>query len=247
MWEFSAVISREHIDLSVMFWSRIESFVKTYKGVTIENTNENITITISIPKKQMPEAMDGLHDIISEILVLYFKANYLEKNLQLPLVSEKSKKALLKALAVFDKKTDIDFVKKQLSITKQLHLESFYEFKLVELRLRWQEICELMQDNVNYLLLTDSFNDLTRYLIRNTEPEIESIYLYISQDKLIIRDFDGNNLCEPILMSCDDFEIKVVYEMIYLAPRKIFFKFDAQKNKKLSDEINELFLEKVLN
>ena len=65
----------------------------------------------------------------------------------------------------FDRETDRYIVSHNLMLKKSLHLESFYEFKLQKLRLKWSELIKLANENAGYLLCNDTFIDLLKFLI----------------------------------------------------------------------------------
>lgn len=245
MFEFSIVVDKKDAELCFLIWNKIEKIMENYKGVSISNTNDNITITLFIQKKNKTFSLALLRDVIAECIVVYFKSKFLASHLSIPTSNESCKTALLKALSVFDKRADVELVKSQIPLSKRVHLSSLFEFKLSWIKKRWLEICEILQNNVDYLLFSNSFDELTKYLISTTDAELDAVFVYIGEEQIIIRDKVGNNLAAPIPTNDENSDIIAISELISLAPKNVYLKFDQAKNRELSNKISGLFCDKI--
>ena len=59
--------------------------------------------------------------------------------------------AYIKALTLYDVDTDMALLNASFDIDKQLYVDSFIRFKLNDLVRMWQELCDLIMSNINYL------------------------------------------------------------------------------------------------
>ena len=65
-----------------------------------------------------------------------------------------------------------------MELKKNLHIESFYNFKLSALREKWKELVTLANDNSDYLIGDDAFFDLLKFLIDNLEVSESEITIF---------------------------------------------------------------------
>src|SRR5699024_9332215 len=93
-----------------------------------------------------------------------------------------------KALINFDKETDYFLISKALNFNEFLYLESFYQFKLIKLRDKWSELIRLANENRDYLVSSDAFFDLLKFLIDNLD---------ICKDEIdVVEEGDGYHIYE---------------------------------------------------
>ena len=122
-----------------------------------------------------------------------------------------------KALINFDKETDFYLISKNLNLQKNLYLDSFYFFKLRSLREKWSELVTLANENSDYLVSSDAFFDLLKFLIDNLEIGEDEINVFEDEKGFSIslgRDAQD--------MQCSDLSREgLVSSLIELCPKKI--------------------------
>ncbi len=242
--EYCIIFPKYKNDIFIHFWKKFELLAQKLKNITIQNEEENIRLCYSI-KKNNKGVFEQINKLLSESIVLNYKYKFMTDNLILPSDYKHYKDALCKSLAVFDRSTDILDVLSLLEINTTLNVDSFYAFKLAGLRARWKEITDLFIDNMSNMIYSNSFVELIRYLIMTTESCGEDVFVYSFNDIIYLRNKDGSNLSEPIIVQ-EDYLPAVVSELILIAPTNIYLKYDLTTKNELTDIIIDLFAEKVV-
>ncbi len=182
MWEFSLNLSNE--ELAKYLLSNIKVIVKQTGGVVTSHKENGYTrILIGVNEVSREQLEKTLSRFITEVICTYYKSSFLDKFLFLPQHDKMGVLAFKKALLNFDRETDYYIIQKNLSFESDLYLESFYEFKLKNLKNKWTELVALANENRDYLISADAFNDLLKFLVDNLD---------ICEDEVnIIEDEEG--------------------------------------------------------
>jgi len=191
MWEYSISINNSNkkvldfiFDTSKKYLSNIGGIVTLYKNL------DSSMIIYAVEEDKKEKVQTFISKCITRTIGLFFKNNFLDEHLYLPISDDISKVAFKKALINFDKETDFYIISRALSFDKELYLESFYNFKLPKLREKWEELISLANENKDYLLNSEVFYDLLKFLVDNidiSESEID-----IVEDEDGYRIFSGN-------------------------------------------------------
>lgn len=243
MFEIKVACSRENTDLALMLWNKLEKNMNLFKGVSINNNKNFIIIDITTNSKNHDFVCSYLRNICSNIIIKYFKNQYIKQNLEVVINDEFARAALYSALTNFDKKSDEKLIKQKLALGEIIYLDSFFNFMSADIKKRWQEICEIMQENINILLLSNSIYDLIRYLVKSIEPEIDNVYLAMGEKGVAIKDFEGNNIV--FYNDFDSNETNIIEKLIDLSPAKVHLKYEQSRYNNIVDKINDIFCEKV--
>ena len=170
MWEYSVTFNQESEEVVSSFLNIVKKEVLKHNGIVVlTKQSSNRKIVIAVDKTYKQEMEICLLKAVSFIICNYFKEEFLDKHLCLSNKDEMSMIAFKKALINFDKETDYFIISKNLTFEGNLYLTSFYKFKLVKLREKWQELIKLANENRDYLISTDAFNDLLKFLIDNLD------------------------------------------------------------------------------
>ena len=229
----------------LMFWKKFEKEIINLKNVSIKNDDDHIMVIFTI-KRGGKGVKQKITDILVESVVIYYKNKFLEENIALPEEYTLYKNALCKSLALFDRLEDITEVKENFCLTSYLNINSFYFFKLADVRTRWKSICDLFKENLDVVLASDSFVELIKYLISTTEPSCDVALIYIDNAKICIKNNNGEDLTEPINLRDASSGFLVANELISIAPGKIKIKYNSEENTELTNTIKNLFDEKVV-
>ncbi len=219
MWEFSLNLdNREPAD---MLFNSIKDLTTKLGGiVTSTCENGHTSIIIGMDESKREEIENYLSRAITQTICTYYKESFLDKYLFLPQHDKIGVVAFKKALLNFDRETDYYLVEKSLSFNKNLYIESFYEFKLKNLKAKWTELVALANENRDYLISADSFLDLLKFLVENLdicEDEINVIEedngykIYLGCNEGLQNDYNETVLNEEGLIS----------SIIDLSPQKI--------------------------
>ncbi len=218
MWELSISIGVKNLDVAKYIYQTLKSKSEEFEAVvTCYEQFDNFFILFACPEAFQVRATLEIERCIVKVICNFYKEKFLAENLRLPLHENMSMMAFKKALINFDKETDFYLISKNLELDKNLHLDSFYHFKLKSLRDKWTELITLANENGDYLVSNDAFFDLLKFLIDNLE---------VCEDEInVFEDENGYFIKQP---NCEDegkykslSKENLVTSLIELSPKKI--------------------------
>lgn len=233
-------------DLFLLFWKQFEKKVDNLKDVVIENTGENIVLSYKIPPKAPKLTNKMIKLWLADAIVVYNKEKYIKSNFKPPALDNLALDLIARALSVFDKASDVEYVYDKLKGLKTINVRSLYVFRLASLRFKWQEICDLFSRNLPNLLEAEVFVEFMRYLLVATESSQVDVYLFIENNILYVKDKQDNDLTEPVNITGNRGYAKAIMELISIAPRSIIICSRINSSPELEECINNLFATKVV-
>ncbi|MCL2587590.1 MAG: hypothetical protein FWE31_05165, partial [Firmicutes bacterium] len=167
--------------------------------------------------------VEVLRDAIAEIIINDCKSHYILENMKLPIHDNFDRHLFITALCEFDREMDKYLVMEILEISPVFVLSSFYDFKLSNLKKRWDEICLIANDNVENLVVEGNFFELLKYLISNLEQRLDEVFLECIQDEVRLYDRQMKELSISYINQSLPSSMRAVSILIHNNPRKIFF------------------------
>ncbi len=226
MWEFSLNFKTENFELAKQVHNNLLSIITKIEGVvTSHEDNGTICVLIAVKDEYKDNIKLVLTNAITEIICTKFKTEYLNKFLVLPELDKSSLFAFKRALLNFDRETDKFIIKKNLTLEKNLYLESFYHFRLKSLQDKWAELVSLSNENKEYLISRESFIDLLKFLVDNLDICEEEINVIKEKEGYRIFSCDNDKL--PNMLISED---SMVSSVIDLSPQKINLYFNEMTN-----------------
>lgn len=187
----------------------------------------------------MHKVIPAMVDAIADVIITDCKYYYIESSIKLSIQDEISRHAFIRALSNFDRTQDLCIAKSLINLTPNFLLDSFYTFSLDVLKERWQEVCELANENACYLMCDGTLRELLRFLISNLESRYPEVHLFQRADKVEVL---ASNL-KPVNVYVNDElsqDSQVISTLISIAPKRIFCHVNA-KPSPILDFIRELF------
>lgn len=117
---------------------------------------------------------------IADVIAVGYKYAFLEKRLNLPLLSKSEKRLLLTALVAADYKEDRAYVARRLGGFSSYSLDGVYHFRLKELKNRWQGIADYVPTDMG----VRSLDGFLEFLTEDGEGK-----LFIKGDKVYDEDY----------------------------------------------------------
>ena len=172
----------------------------------------------------------------------YFKIDYFREHLVLKNVNTIYAEIFIRALSRFDQNLDIKDIMFALYDFDTINLQSFFYFRLNNMKRRWENLIALTNDNSVWQLTKQSFEDLLKFLIANLEPQISFVLIDI-QDKITkILDKD-NNIITQKKIRAEHSHLWLAMALIKFSPKYICIN---HKNTKFNlSLINKLFTNKI--
>ena len=237
MWEFSINLQSDKEVLAASIFNILRRELSPLKAIVARSEEGGyISVVIAVKKENRNEAEIVLLRTITLAICQTFKADFLNKHLFLPNQDEIGVTAFKKALINFDKETDYFLISKALNFNEFLFLESFYQFKLAKLRDKWGELIRLANENRDYLVSSEAFFDLLKFLIDNLDICKEEID--------VVEDEKGYYICEEGEKSAPLSSSALVSSLIDLSPQKINMYY---KNENHATELLKLIFDRRIN
>ncbi|MBR1890574.1 MAG: hypothetical protein IJ817_02675 [Clostridia bacterium] len=218
MWELSISVDATKIDVARFVYQTLKAQTEEFGGVvTCYEEFSKIFVLVACPIEEKGRVSVFVERCIIKAICNFYKRDFLTTNLSLPMHENMSMTAFTKALINFDKETDFYIISKNLTLDKNLYLDSFYNFKLMVLREKWGELVSLANENSDYLVSTDAFFDLLKFLIDNLE---------VGQDEIDVFEDENGYSISPIEdskdLQCEKLSDEgLVSSLIDICPKKI--------------------------
>lgn len=222
MLEYSIFFTRNKFELAKSLSLKIKEKVKELSGVeTLIVGNFDINILIAVPDCNGEVFKEYITDILVKIYTTNYKLDYLLKNFNFEVTSDLNMKAFIKTLLVFDIETDKKIVKQKLYNVNTIVLDSFFNFRLVILKKRWEDLINLANDNVMYLMSKDTFVELIKFLVSNIEFRSDYVFVKQNGDQFNLYDENGLNINDEFDESDVSNEVFLITSLIGLNPKRI--------------------------
>lgn len=219
--------------------------LKSLRGIMIcEESDGRINLAIAVDKTKKDYALGIIFDAVSEAIIRSYKYDFFMRNIRLNSTSVALENAFIRALTMFDKQSDKTLIKKHLKPNSQIHLDSLYHFRLWELEKRWRDTAEIISQNSSYLLAQGSFIELMKFLIMTNDVETGEVHIKKEDNRIFACLKEGKELFAFDYKENEDSLVKVISELICLAPEKIVLYQDLDGSE-LSKYIFSLFDGKV--
>ncbi len=215
MWELSIAVNSQNVDVARFIYQTLKAQTSEISGVvTCYEQFGEIFILVGCPAGEQGRVSVLIERCIIKVICNFYKEHFLSENLHLPIHENMSLTAFKKALINFDKETDFYIISKNLELDKNLHLDSFYYFKLKALRDKWAELIALANENSDYLVSNEAFFDLLKFLIDNLEVCEDEINVFEEEDGYYLK--AGDEFPQEMLS-----KEGLVSSLIELCPKKI--------------------------
>ena len=226
--------------------NKIRKPIKNMHGILVmEEYEGRSNLAIAVDKSKKDYVLGLIFDAISEAIIRSYKYDFLNENISLQVTSLVTRCAFIRALTMFDKQSDKDFIKKRLKPSGKICIDSLYHFRLWELEKKWKDIASLVSQNSNYLLAQGAFFDLMKFLILTNEVETGEIHIKTQNNQIFACLKEGKEVFAFDYKDNDDSLVKILSELICLAPEKIVLYPDLDGSE-LSKYIFSLFDDRVL-
>ena len=152
---------------------------------TVEiSSDERFCDSLDYIRERMVRGVAAL-DAVAEVVISNCKAFYINERVKLPIHDLVLRNAFTSALLAFDRDTDKIIAKTLLGDLVRggsCCLDSVYDFMLTSLKERWNEVIQLANDNMCYLVCRKTFEELLSFLISNIDCKIDdTMFMHIPE------------------------------------------------------------------
>jgi len=237
MYQFNMSVDKLHAD----WFSSIEKVLtiqlKELDGVVASKASDKrVEISLACENANRQQAKKTIKNIIKEMYLTVVKYEYLKNALKMPHLSCNSFSVLLHTLVAFDKEAECEIIDKNLKIADYLALDGFFNFRLTELKKRWDEIAELASNNARHLHQEETLNELLKFLMSAITPKIKKLYISVLSDHFNVSGQYKNSSFEFRIINPE----QLMIYLINVAPIELILEGEFS-DKKLYNRIVSIF------
>jgi len=174
-----------------------------------------------IKASELNKLFQVVTDSIADVVITDFKSSYIEDSIRFIAKDQISRHAFIRALSNFDRDSDKALAKSLIKLTPNFLLDSFCNFKLDDLKTRWNEVCNLANENASHLMCAGTFRELLRFLISNLESRSDEVHLFERGNRLELLTCDLKPFNDVYVADDLPKDVQVVSQLISIAPKKI--------------------------
>ena len=224
MWELNISIGNHQADALRGIESRIRPYVAPGSGIMImDRLKDRSYLSIACGEDEKAALVNELKEAIGDIITVQFKQHYLLRHSRLPKGNKINYNAFIRALVAFDREWDRELVLKNLRLQNELLLDGFFNFRLKELKTKWQEVCDLASNNSGYLEYHDTFVELLTFLVKTIDGKCGEVFIARDGAEYQFYGGDGKPL-DRVKLGIDKAitDETLLPNLINLAPKEVF-------------------------
>ena len=148
----------------------------------------------------------------------------------------------LKAISIFDADSDYEIIKKEIILSGEILIDSFFHFKLQGLKDRWEKTAIIILKN-GIVHSESAMIEVIKYLTSCSENYSLVANVELSHDKFEIKNYNETK----IYVASNEGMAKFLSEIISLNPLKInlTLSYEIDENNKICKILNDIFGEKI--
>ncbi|MBQ8468836.1 MAG: hypothetical protein IJ542_03695 [Clostridia bacterium] len=176
-----------------------------------------VCLAFSVKHYQFVSAI--ILDAIADIIAHDYKFEYLSQSIYQFTENHSSFLKLINALVNFDNFSDKELVKNSILCSNYISIDSYYNFRMQNLKKRWKDIATIVNDNIEYMLLNNSLEDIIGYF--NDAKSAGEVEVFCERNGIKIS-INGVSDDLYFYYSNDCYDL-VANELISLEPTKLIF------------------------
>ena len=237
MWEITIKCSIEH----QAHLDYVEDMlVARFRDKIIIGRYNNFICGMSIATKDQykKHIWEYLRRLLCDVFCKAYKTEFLEQNITFVSSNSPYFDAFIKVYTYFDLELEYSIAYKLIDYMSVVHLESYFAFRLSCLKNKWQDLCDITNNNSSAFLASDSFLSLLKFLVSNLD--IKNSCVIVSVRDGCLSYIDTNN--KQVVVPLGD-QMTTICTLIELSPLKIVI--HNKQNTNLEHLIVQLFDKRV--
>lgn len=222
-------------------YKKLKTEIKIDKGLIIkQNSYGRVFVSIAVPEIKKEYYKSKIMDYIIFMIIDDYKFNFFKENLQLVeqnIISQ----SFLKAISLFDSEMDSEIIKQHIELKNEILVDSFFYFKLQELKNRWIKTASIINQN-QVLYSTDSMIEVLKYLTLSSDNYLITANVILGKKQIKVQQYSGTKRFKRDFEGCSNF----LTEIVRLNPVKINLKkLEIENDDLLLKILNDIFSDKV--
>ena len=211
MYQFNMSVDKKNAAWFLSVEKVITIKMKAFDGVVAAKCNKaRMEISVACESMHRAAAEEIIKNTLREMYLTVCKYEFLANTFKLPFLSEESYKILLHTLVVFDREAENEIIERNLVLNDYLALDGFFNFRLTELKTRWEEIAQLASNNSVYLNHEETLNELLKFLMSAVTPKIQKLAVSVLPDYFNVKGKYQNSSFEFRILSPEQLMIYLI-------------------------------------
>ena len=186
-------------------------------------------------KKQNSKAVwDYLRKLLCDVYCTQYKASFLQQNISFLPQNSPYFNAFIKVYTYFDLELEHSIAYRLIKYMPVIFLESFFIFRLGCLKQKWQDLCDITNNNSSAFLSSDTFISLLKFLISNLDKKTDSVIVSVKDNCFTYINKQNRQVIVGIKS-----EMETICSLIELSPIKIVLY--GTQHTPLEQMISQLF------
>ena len=216
MFELSLSISLNKQKYLSKIFKNLSAEIKADGGViTKHNHSGRSYVAIAISKHKKEYYKSKILDMIVSIIINNYKFNLFKDYLGLD-ETKLLHQLFLNAVIIFDYDLDKEFIKSKVELKNEVCIDSFFFFKLQDLKSKWERTAYIIKQN-NIALSDDSIFEILKKLAQVTENKVLCYDIFVQQATIKIKNADFKKLFK----NNQSEQLKLLVEILKNNPQKI--------------------------
>jgi len=237
MYQLNITVDKEHESWYKSIEKVLKIQVKEINGVIANRTiGTRLEISIACENSFKAKAKTIVKKTLSELYLTLVKYEYLEGKVKITGLPKDSFSILIHTLVAFDREAEEEILRSILSIEYNFALDGFFNFRLGELKQRWNDIAQLASNNAIYLGNEETLNELLKFLMSAVTPKIQKIVVSVLADHFNVTGRYKNSKFEFRIFSPE----QLLIYLINVAPLELTLEGEFE-DKRLYNRIVSIF------
>lgn len=199
--------------------ANIKSRLDFCKTLVTNYSDNNFSYLLLACDKNFYEPCEAIvKDIIIEYIESIYKVDYLKSKIK-SCSDSLAFNVYIKVLALFDKATDENALKKIIMFNQTFFIDSFLEFRLLPLKKHWNNLAELSSDNLS-VFTSEAFVDVIKYLINTMESEVYKVKVVCDGENFSVYNMKNKNDKIQKIAECKN-SLELITKVINFCPNYI--------------------------
>lgn len=218
----------------------LEPEIKSVSGVALkENYHGRSHLSVAVKESKKEYFKAKILDYIIDIIINEYKFNFFKENFEF-VQKNIIYQSFLKAISIFDADADREYITKQIDMSENILVDSLYNFKLQELRKRWQKTVDIIL--LNGILKDEStMLEILKYLTTMSESVVDNADVFISKKELKLKHYEKTKKYHHNFSGFSEF----LAEIIELNPAKINLRVNSDDDEEFVQVLSKIFYDKI--
>lgn len=242
MYEQTVNIERNNAHLLNYVKGQLEPTISKIDGISTELDDEYRSyFTVACSDTYRFQVNRAVMSAVCDALSLGYKNVYVRRLLSVG-YDNFYQNVLVNTICKFDSEYDKQYIARIMSESSTLCLDGYYNFRMAQIKRKWQEISRLVCDNSFLLTDNELIIELLQYLLESLACREQVVSVSIENDDFVLYNKDSSVL--PKLKSIarlTTVEEEAMLNVICLKPSKLNVYYHEKPSKDFSSMCDSLF------